>query len=153
MAYLVPFYLALPSIEKVTSLGFILKDEPDIPDDTYKFQEWYCPNPDCDCFEGLLRIFAAQQNSVAARVFVPLDPAQSPYLDPAYPITPTALAMLYLIAQYVKKDSAYLKRLRDHYWLVRAVAMDPKHPAHPALIEWATNGAAVPASKPGRKKR
>jgi hypothetical protein len=152
MAYLVPFYLALPSNEKLTSLGFILKDEPDIPDDTYKFQEWYCPNPSCDCFEGLLRIFAAQQNSVAARVFVPLDPNQSPYLDPEYPITPTALALLNLIAQYVKKDSAYLKRLRDHYWLVRTVAMDPKHPAHPAIMEWAANGAATPPSKPRRKK-
>jgi hypothetical protein len=61
--------------------------------------------------------------------------------------------MLNLIAQHVKKDSAYIKRLRDHYWLVRSVAMDTKNPAHPALIEWATNGAAVPASKPRRKKR
>ena len=152
MAYLVPFSLALPPDEKSTSLGFVLKDELDIPDDTYQLQEWYCPNPDCDCYEGLLKIFAHQQKSTTARVFVPLDPAQSPYLDPDYPLTPTALALLNLIAQYVKKDSAYLKRLRDHYRLVRTAAMDPKHPAHLALLEWATNGTVAPTSQSRRKK-
>jgi hypothetical protein len=93
MTYLVPFSLALPPDEKATSLGFILKDELDIPDDTYQFQEWYCPNPDCDCYEGLLKVFAHQQKSITAHVFVPLDPAQSPYLNPDYPLTPHRLSL------------------------------------------------------------
>jgi hypothetical protein len=153
MAYLVPFSLALPADEKATSLGFMLQDELDIPDDTYQFQEWYCPNPYCDCYKGLLKVIAHQQRAIAAHVFVPLDPAHSPYLDPENPLTPTALAFLNLIAQYVKKDTAYLNRLRDHYRLVRTVAMNPKHPAHPALIEWAANGTVATANKPMRRKR
>jgi len=153
MAYMVPFALALLPGEKAKSIGFILRDEADIPDDTYQFQEWYCPNPDCDCFEGSLKVVAKQQGGIVARVFIPFDPIRLPFLDPEYPITPTALALLKLIAEYAGKDSAYLKSLRDHYWQVRRVAMDSKHPAHPALIDWATNGNTTPAGKLKKKNR
>jgi hypothetical protein len=153
MAFMVPFYLVLRPDEKLNFRGLILSDERDIPDDSYQFEEWYCPNPDCECFQGLLQVFAIQQNSYPAHVYVPFDPTQLPFLNPVYPITPTALALLEVITQHLQEDPAYLKRLRDHYWLVRSVAANPKHPAYPALTYWATNGAATPSSKPRRKKR
>ena len=152
MAYLVPFYLALPLDGQVNFRGFILNDEPDIPDDSYKFIEWYCPNPDCDCFQCLIKVSAVQQKSYPANVYVPLDPARAPFLNPEYPITPTALAFRELITQHLQEDPAYLQRLRDHYWLVRKVAMDRKHPRHATLTEYARKGSYHPDTKPRRKK-
>jgi len=155
MAYMVPFSLALKpdEVEKVNFRGLILSDERDIPDDSYQFQEWYCPNPDCDCFQGLLEVLGIQQKSFAARVYVPFDPARAPFLDPVYPVTPTALALLDVITEHLRDDPAYRKRLRDHYWLVRSAATDPNHPAYPTLVEWATNGPpTAPATKPKRKR-
>jgi len=153
MTYMVPFNLVLPPDGQVTSRGLILRDEQDIPDDSYQFQEWYCPNPDCDCFQGLLEVFATQQKSYLASVYVPFDPARAPFLDPKPTITPTALALLKVISEHLQDDPAYLKRLRDHYWLVRSVAIDRTHPAHAALTEWTTAAAKAAANKSKRKKR
>jgi hypothetical protein len=153
MTYMVPFDLALPPDEQVTSRGLILSDEQDIPDDSYQFQEWYCPDPDCDCFQGLLEVFADHQKSYLASVYVPFNPALAPFLNPKSTITPTALALLKVISEHLQEDPAYLKRLRDHYWLVRRVAMDRTHPAHAALTEWTTAVAKAAAKKPRRKKR
>ena len=149
MTYLVPFNLAMPPDEQVNFRAMILRDESDIPDDSYQFQEWYCPNPGCDCFQGLLEVVAIQQKSIAAQVYVPFDPSLTPFLAPKSTITPTALALLEVISQHLREDPAYLKRLRDHYWLVRSVAIDKKHPRHTALIEYGSKGA----NRPGRKKR
>jgi len=152
MAYLVPFALALQPAEIVNFRGLILSDEQDIPDDSYQFQEWYCPNPACDCFQGLLEVLAIQQKSFAARVYVPFAPGLAPFLDPKDPVTPTALALLKIITQHLQEYPAYLTRLRDHYWLVRSAATDPNHPAHLTLLEWAANGAPAPTNKTKRKR-
>ncbi len=152
MAYLVPFSLALQPAEKVNFRGLILTAEPDIPDDSYQFQEWYCPDLDCDCFQGVLEVLAIQQKYFAARLHVPFAPGMAPFLDPRDPITPTALALLKIITQHLQDYPEYLTRLRDHYWLVRRAATDPNHPAHLALLEWVARGAAAPASKPNRKR-
>ena len=153
MASMVPFGLALPPDAMASFRGFILRDKPDIPDDSYQFQEWYCPDPDCDCFQALLKVFAVQQKSYLASVYVPFNPALAPFLDPKSTITPTALALRELITQHLHEDPAYLERLRDHYWLVRRVAVDRKHPAHAALTEWTTAAAKAAANKSKRKKR
>jgi len=88
MAYLVPFNLAMPPDEQVNFRAMILRDESDIPDDSYQFQEWYCPNPGCDCFQGLLEVVAIQQKNIVAQVYVPFDPSLTPFLAPKSPITP-----------------------------------------------------------------
>jgi hypothetical protein len=48
MSYLVPYNLAFKPGEDVRYRAYRIKEVPDIPDDTYQLQEWYCPNPDCD---------------------------------------------------------------------------------------------------------
>jgi len=154
MAYMIPFSLALPPTEKtVNARGLILSDEQDVPDDSYQFLEWYCPNPSCDCFQVQLKVFAIRQDAIAAYIYVPFGPAGSPFLDPVEPVTPTALALLKIVTEHLQEDPVYLKRLQDHYWQVRSVASNPNHPAHLAVTQWAANGAAVPTRKPSQKKR
>jgi len=153
MAYLVPFHLALPPGEQVTYRAFILPDEPDIPNDTYQFHEWYCPNPDCSCFEALLYVSASQQKDWVAQIRVPLQPHGPipPFLEPKVTHAPYAQALLKLLADNLRDDPAYLQRLRNHYHLVKTVAANPAHPAHPALIEWANTGGKKPVQKRRRK--
>lgn len=154
MAYMIPFALALPQNEKtVNARGLILNDEQDVPNDSYQFLEWYCPNPSCDCFQVLLKVFAIQQDTIAAYIYVPFLPTASPFLDPVEPVTPTALALLKIVTEHLQEDPIYIKRLQNHYWQVRSVASNPKHPAYSAVTHWAANGAATPTSKPRRKKR
>ena len=153
MAFLVPFALALPPTGKVHFRGLILSETPGIPDGSYQFEDWYCPNPACDCFQGLLEVWARQPKSFAARVYVPFTPGLAPFLDPEDAVTPTKLAWLDLLTQHLQADPAYRLRLQEHYGRVRSVARNPQHPAYPALKEWAANGPpAAPTSKPKRKR-
>jgi hypothetical protein len=58
MAYLAPYELALNPGEEARFRAFILQAVPQIPDDTYQLQEWYCPNPHCPCQEAILQVLA-----------------------------------------------------------------------------------------------
>lgn len=149
MSYLVPFSTVLLPDQPAQLRAILLFDEPGIPDDTYQLLEFYCPNPDCDCREVLLKIFAVQQKTVVANIRVPLPLFRPPALDPNYPPDPLAQALFHLVSQNLKNDPAYLQQLQDHYRLVKAVAANPAHPAHAALQRWAQSGTPKP---PRRKK-
>jgi hypothetical protein len=142
MAYLVPFDLALKPGEEVRYRSYTLRDLPQIPDDTYQLQEWYCPNPQCPCQEALLKVLALTSRTFVATFRVSLDPTLSfdPVLDPADDPAPYALALGQQIAKDFKADPAYAFRLRSHYYLVKAVAADPAHPGYAEMIRWAKSG-------------
>lgn len=155
MSYLVPYDLALKPGEDVHYRAFILKEVPDIPDDTYQLQEWYCPNPDCACQEVLLQVLAFASKRFVASFRVSLNPAllPTPQLDPSEDTVPFAQALGLQIAEDLQTDPAYVFRLRSHYNLVKAVAADPHHPAYPELFRWANTGIPKPSVAQGKRKR
>jgi len=155
MSYLVPYDLALKPGEEVRYRAFILQEVPDIPDDTYQLQEWYCPNPKCACQEVRLQVLAFTSRRFVASFWVSLDPAQlpDPRLEPSEDTALYALALQQQIAEDIKGDPAYVFRLRSHYNQVKAVAADPDHPAYQELIRWANTGLPKPAPVKGRRKR
>ncbi len=152
MSYLVPFSLALPPHQEARLRGILVLDEPGIPNDTYKLFEFYCPNPECDCREALLKIFAVQENDTVAniRVFFPTPLFTPPILDPTSPNAPFAKALLRLISENIKNDPVYFQQLQDHYHLVKTVAATPSHPAYSALTHWGQTGG--PKQPPHRHK-
>jgi hypothetical protein len=154
--YQMPFYLSLAPGEQVTYRGFIINDEPDIPVGSYSFEEWYCPNPACDCRSVLLYVFARDQHDYIAQIRVPLDVDRlPPFLEPNVSQISYAQALLKLLTENINTDPDYLQRLRDHYKLVKTAAADPTHPAFPTITHWATTGKPIPKTvqKHRRKKR
>jgi len=154
--YQMPFYLSLPPGEQVTSRGFVLNDEPNIPVGSYSFEEWYCPNPACDCRSVLLYVFARDQHDYIAQIRVPLGADRlPPFLEPNISQVPYAQAVLKLLTENINTDPEYLQRLCDHYKHVKTVAADPTHPAFPTITHWAKTGKSLPKTVPKhrRKKR
>jgi hypothetical protein len=148
--YQMPFHLSLAPGEQVTYRGFILNDEPDIPVGSYSFEEWYCPNPACDCQSVLLYVLARNQHDYIAQIRVPLDDDHvHPFLEPNIPHISYAQALLKLLTENINADPAYLQRLRDHYKYVKTAAADPTHPAFPTITLWAKTGKLRP--KTGQK--
>jgi hypothetical protein len=158
MSHLVPFYSALKPDEQILYRAFILTDEPGIPDDTYQLQEWYCPNPRCQCYDVHLAVLAVQQNIWVLNIHLPLDPLQppAPTLDPDEDAAIYAKKLFKLITNNLTSDPDFIQRLCDHYYLVKAVAADPSHPRHQRVVEWARTGRRPKepeAQKRKRKKR
>lgn len=155
MSYLVPYDLALKPGEDVRYRAFILQDVPDVPDDTYQLQEWYCPNPGCACQEVLLQVLALSSKRFVASFRVSLDPTQppNPQLEPSEDTVPYALALRQQIAEDLNGDLAYVFRLRSHYNQVKAVAADRDHPAYAELIRMANTGIPLSSSAKSRRKR
>lgn len=156
MSYLVPFTLALKPKEEALFHALVFTDEPDIPADTYKLREKYCPNPDCHCREALLEVFSVTSKKWIADIRVSLDPADmsTPRLDLSEDTAPYAQALLRYFTQNLYTDPTLLSSLRAHYNQVKAVAADPSHPAHSRVIQWGKTGGPTPSpNKPKRSKR
>jgi hypothetical protein len=150
-----PFHLSLAPGEQVTYRGFILNDDPDIPLGSYSFEEWYCPNPACDCRSVLLYVLVRDQHNYIAQIRVPLDDDRAhPFLEPNIHQISYAQALLKLLTENIHADPAYLQRLRDHYKHVKAAAADPTHPAFSTISYWAKTGKHLPKTvqKHGRRK-
>lgn len=156
MSYLTPFYLILQPKDKLPYRAMVLNDEPGIPDDTYVFEEWYCPNPLCPCNEVHLKVFAQQQKTYAVDIRLPLDPLQpiAPCLDndddDPFPVYTAKLFRL--IADYLKNNPADVERLRQHYHQLRAIAADPTHPSHKTVHYWGKHGRRQKPASPRRKR-
>jgi hypothetical protein len=155
MAYLVPYKMALMPGEEVLFRSYTLRTVPDVPDDTYQLQEWYCPNPHCACQEVLMKVLALTSKRFVASFRVSLDPTHTldPLVDPSEDTVPYALALGQQIAEDLKADPAYVFRLRSHYNQVKAVAADPAHPGHADLISWANTGTPKPFPANHKRKR
>ena len=78
MSYLVPYHLALRPGENARYSVMLLQAVADIPDDTYLFCEFFCPNPDCSCQEVVLQIIALASQRFVATLRVSLDILQPP---------------------------------------------------------------------------
>jgi hypothetical protein len=155
MAYLVPYDLALKPDEQVLYRAYLLQDIADIPDDTYQLQEWYCPNTDCPCQEVHFNVVSVDSKRFVASFRVSLDPTLSPIpeLSLSEDTAPYAIALQQQIAEDLKGDPAFIFRLRSHYNLVKAVAADPKHPAHSELTRFAKTGNLKSLSDKPKRKR
>jgi len=155
MAYLVPYSLALKPDEEALYRSYLLQDIASVPDDTYQLQEWYCPTPGCPCQEVLLQVLSLTSRRFVASFWVNLDPTESPIpkLNPSEDTVPYAWALQQQIEEDLKSDPAYVFRLRSHYYLVKAVAADPNHPAYAELTRLARTGDPKPSPKKYKRKR
>jgi hypothetical protein len=156
MSYLAPLFLITPENgEQALHRGFILNDEPGIPDDTYHLQEWFCPNPQCDCNEAHLHVYAEAQRTQVLQIRLLLDPLTSP--DPVLELeedAPVYAKKLFaLISKNIASDPAYIQRLRDHYLTMKAIAADPTHPRHKDSLYWARHGRLPTNSSSTKRKR
>lgn len=157
MTYLTPFYLILNPQDKLPYRSLILNDEPGIPDDTYTLEEWFCPNPLCNCNTVHLKVFAIQQKTYAVDLLLPFSPPQpiSPLLenDEQYTFPVYSQKLFRLIVEHLKNDPDYVQTLRQHYTQLRAVAADPSHPHHKAVDYWGKTGRRLLPTSHKRKRR
>ncbi len=134
-AGLVPFVHIFPQQGTAETRVLTVSGHPTLPDDEYALVEAYCADPTCDCRRGMLNVVGRRQHHVLASIsygFDRDDEFAGPFLDPLNPQSPSAEALLTLIAP-VLADARYRARLEAHYQqLKRAAAMPPPSSQHRA---------------------
>ncbi len=152
--YPVPYSLTLSATARVSLVAIVMQGEAGIPDDTYILDDWYCPNPHCDCQDVLFCVFTQLHGWVAwVRMNLkPLVPGV-PVLDQPELARPYAAALLSHLVPHLADNPDLLMRLRDHYHQVKAVDTNPSHPTYHTMMEWGRTGGPPTGTVQKRKRK
>lgn len=144
------FTLMFPEVAEVETRNVTLLNHPTLPADRYYFAEFFCDDPACDCRRVMVSVLAKSRLgqpdqwdlATISHAFEPPDPASpicvpgQTYIEPLRRQSPHAPALFDLFRQLLL-DEAYAARLVRHYAMVKAAMMDPAHPVHRRLRQFA----------------
>ena len=106
--------------EKETRIMHVFRRSKEIPlpPDEYVFAEYYCDEKGCDCRRVMICVQAMKARRIMATIslgFDSMDPDAGPFLDDLNSQSSHSNLFLHYFLNMINEDSAYLKRLQQHY--------------------------------------
>ena len=134
----VMFHDYFPELAEEETRSFTtLDDDAQLPAGSYGLIESYCDEPECDCRRVFFSVISSRSEQIEAviaygwesRAFYAdwmgdddpeiLDDLQGPILNQMSPQSSHAPAILEMVRDVVLQDTAYVERLKTHYWMFR----------------------------------
>ena len=126
---LASFILRFPEVAATETRTIFLEGQAPIPDDAYELHEFYCDDPACECDRVQLHVFAREADAYVAVIGHAFtaeaareDGLAQTFVDPLHPSAPYADALCAVIAQVLRDDTAYHRRLQAHYAMMKPAA-------------------------------
>ncbi len=141
-----PFFMKFPEIAAYETRSITVWGHKNLPDGEYGFLELYCDEKACDCRRVIINVAEAERpNQTLATINYGWESAKfygkwgrspglakenkGPFLDPLNRQTQYAPALLRLFEEYILPDSAYIKRLKQHYEMFKQAVAAAAMPA------------------------